>query len=292
MYLFLLPAFYNKNAMKTLTKISLLVALFVFTNAIKPEPEVLKYKTIEESVSKISEKLYAGKYEVSNLLYRIFINDLKQSKQLDKLAIALIDTLNWRDSLAYNEPYVVYYHTHPAYNNYPVVNVSYEGAELFCNWLSEKYNNFPKRKFKKVKFRLPSIKEWEMVAHGKNIVSEYPWEGSTLRNSKGYIMCNYTRVGDENLTVDTISKHPENEKLIAVAISDAADITAPVSSYWPNSIGLYNISGNVAEMVQEKGIAKGGGWKSYGYNVRIQSEIKYNKSQSDIGFRYVMEVLE
>ncbi|MEI7594351.1 MAG: SUMF1/EgtB/PvdO family nonheme iron enzyme [Bacteroidota bacterium] len=276
--------------MKTLTKISLLAALFVFTNAKKSEPDVLQRKTIEQSVSKISEKLYAGKYEVSNLLYRIFLNDLKQTKQFEKLAKAQIDTLNWRDTLAFNEPYVEYYHKHPAYNNYPVVNVSYEGAELFCSWLTDKYNSFSKRKFKKVKFRLPTLKEWESAAHAGDELSVYPWGGSFLRNTKGQYLCNFSSINNELVTTDSIKKTGVCPHYLN--FDDAADITAPVSSYYPNNFGIYNISGNVAEMVIEKGLAKGGSWKSFGYDVRIQSAKNYSKSASDIGFRYFMDDLE
>ena len=36
---------------------------------------------------------------------------------------------------------------------------------------------------------------------------------------------------------------------IAGRLNDNADVTAPVDSYWPNGYGLYNMSGNVEEMV-------------------------------------------
>ena len=36
----------------------------------------------------------------------------------------------------------------------------------------------------------------------------------------------------------------------------------PASSYFPNDFGLYNTSGNVAEMLFEEGLAIGGGWRS------------------------------
>ena len=33
--------------------------------------------------------------------------------------------------------------------------------------------------------------------------------------------------------------------------NDAADITAPVHSYWPNDFGLYNMAGNVEEFIKQ-----------------------------------------
>jgi formylglycine-generating enzyme len=38
---------------------------------------------------------------------------------------------------------------------------------------------------------------------------------------------------------------------VAGALNDAADIPAPVYSYWPNDYGLYNMAGNVAEWVMD-----------------------------------------
>ena len=101
-------------------------------------------KEINKSLVKVNTKLYASKYEVSNKIYSDFILALKQKKEYEKLQIAQIDTLRWIDKISYNEPYVKYYHSHPAYFNYPVVNVSYDGAQLFCEWLTETYNNNPK----------------------------------------------------------------------------------------------------------------------------------------------------
>lgn len=53
---------------------------------------------------------------------------------------ALPDTLVWRSKLAYNEPYVEYYFRHPAYNEYPVVGVSWVQATDYCAWRSDRVN--------------------------------------------------------------------------------------------------------------------------------------------------------
>jgi hypothetical protein len=52
------------------------------------------------------------------------------------------------------------------------------------------------------------------------------------------------------------------------------------------------MSGNVSEMIQEKGIAKGGSWVSPGNDVKILSEELYSKSSNHIGFRVFMQVIE
>jgi hypothetical protein len=48
----------------------------------------------------------------------------------------------------------------------------------------------------------------------------------------------------------------------------------------------------VNELVKEKGLIRGGGWKSPGYDVRIEAVDSYEKSANDIGFRYFVEIIE
>ena len=65
------------------------------------------------------------------------------------------------------------------------------------------------------------------------------------------------------------------------------DVTAPVYSYWPNSFNLYNMIGNVSEMVLEKGISKGGSWRNILEECRVGKDILYTKSEAWLGFRCV-----
>ena len=53
---------------------------------------------------------------------------------------ALPDTLVWRRPMAYNEPYVMYYFRHPAYNDYPVVGVDWLQSTDFCSWRTDRVN--------------------------------------------------------------------------------------------------------------------------------------------------------
>jgi formylglycine-generating enzyme required for sulfatase activity len=284
--------------MKKINLISIAVAVIgLFLMSFKSKPvkeESLNCKEIDKSVVKIQEKLFAGKFEVSNLLYREFLNGLSKNNKTDLLKVAKIDSSNWTDKLSYNQPMVELYFRHPAYSNYPLVNVSYEGANLFCEWLTNEYNSNPKRKFKKVIFRLPTESEWEQAASGGLTQNEYAWGNQLM--VKDHYMCNFQRMGDESIKYDTIKKQYTIEYSrnigIAGSINDNADITAPVSAYWPNQFGIYNVCGNVSEMVKERGIARGGSWKNVGGDVKIKSKKLYTKSQTDVGFRYFMEVIE
>jgi len=285
----------NKKKLLSLVLIlSFFMISFITKEKGKPDESVFNIKTIDKSVAKITDSLYAGKYEVSNLLYHIFEFDIIKNKKTELLKIALPDTLNWRDKYEYNEPYVELYFRHPAYQNYPLVNISYEAATMFCEWLTEKYNASLKRVFKKVLFRLPTEKEWETAAKGGNNISFYPWGDRLIQND--HIMCNCRFVGDESIKRDSLTGKliidPSGRAGLAGNLNDAADVTAPVDSYYPNTFGLYNVCGNVAEMVKEKGISRGGGWRSPGGDVKIKSRNHYEKSACDLGFRYFMEIIE
>jgi formylglycine-generating enzyme required for sulfatase activity len=249
----------------------------------KKDENTIDAKYIENSVAKISDNLYAGKYEVSNIMYQQFLNELEINNRTEDLKIAQIDSIGWMsDKQNYNQPLVTLYHKHPAYYNYPVVNISYEAANLFCAWLTEKYNAYPKRKFNKARFRLPTEVEWKFAAHGGHPNSVFS-NGDTIRASKnGAMMYNFNAVKYFKLIGNTSQAQ----------INENADILAPCKSYWANDYGLYNMSGNAAEMINDKGFAKGGSFLTGETSLRIDAIMYYQKSACDLGFRYFMDVVK
>ena len=280
--------------MKKLLIALIIIIGFGLISAKKQKDKVFSIKMIENSLSKVgknvSAKLYASKYETSNFLYLTFLNDLKNNNQIDKYNQAKIDTSKWEDGKNYRKPLREYYHKHSAFENFPVVNISYEGAILFCEWLSEKYNSAPKRKYQKVVFRLPTKKEWEKAAKGGLRGVSYPWGGPNLTNKQGCVSCNYYGLGANSIHFNKETK--KYEVITDLYFSESNALTCSVDNYSPNGYGLYNMSGNVKEMIAQKGISKGGGYLSTGYDVRIQSEDTYNTAANDLGFRYFIEILE
>jgi formylglycine-generating enzyme required for sulfatase activity len=178
----------------------------------------------------------------------------------------------------------IYYFQHDAYEDYPVVNIKKESAEAYCLWvqkrLSEKLKEFD------ISCRLPTKAEWTALAMGDpNVSTPYPF-GYYLRNYKGLFQCNFKALGDEYINAN-VDKTPAIAVNVTNYGADGAIYTTPSESYYPNGYGLYNICGNVAELVQEDQ-AMGGSWNSYGYDVRIASAQDYNGANPTIGFRPIL----
>ena len=86
---------------------------------------------------------YMDEVEVRNVDYREYLFWLQRVYGLSYEEVykkALPDTLVWRDKLGYNEPLVNQYFRHPAYNEYPVVGVSWKQATDYCAWRTDRVN--------------------------------------------------------------------------------------------------------------------------------------------------------
>jgi len=232
-------------------------------------------KFIPPGTTQISENFFADETEVSNGAWQEYEASIKTKygKNSAEYAAALPDTLVWRQKNSYNEPYVQYYYRHPAYKDFPVVGISYEQANAFCKWRTEKVKQFYLIAHKKeinCEYRLPTQQEWEMLADiAPSVISK---KGL---NEKGLPTFNHRWM------TDSIYKKYLNEKKIGL------DVTAPVYSYWKNTYGLFNLYGNVAEMINEKGICKGGGWCHLLDECRAGKNMVYEKPTSWLGFRCV-----
>ena len=73
---------------------------------------------------------------------------------------------------------------------------------------------------------------------------------------------------------------------------DGFTMTSPVATFFANGLALYDMIGNVAEMLDEKGKAAGGSWSHSPEASTITSVSNYNGADVKVGFRVFMEVIE
>ncbi|KAA8481653.1 gliding motility-associated lipoprotein GldJ [Arcticibacter tournemirensis] len=85
---------------------------------------------------------YMDETEVSNVDWREYLYWIQRNFPEDREYYynSLPDTLVWRRPLSYNEPYVENYLRHPAFQDYPVVGISWEQARDYAEWRTDRVN--------------------------------------------------------------------------------------------------------------------------------------------------------
>ncbi len=101
--------------------------------------------------------------------------------------------------------------------NYPVVHIAYEDAIAYCEWANR---------------RLPTEAEWESAAQGNFKNAVFPW-------------------GDELDSLNTNANTWQGNFPIQNESLDGFESIAPVKSYPPNSVGVYDMVGNVWEITAD-----------------------------------------
>ena len=127
----------------------------------------------------------------------------------------------------------------------PVVQVSWEQAALFCNWLSKKESlppSYVKRDGKWVSaetvgtgYRLPTEAEWEYCARFNNDkkLMKYPWGSRFPPSPKSG---NFADASAKDLLPNYLGNY-----------NDGYPAAAPSGVFKPNALGIYDMGGNVAE---------------------------------------------
>ncbi len=270
---------------------------FIKNSDLFKENEVVTYSRAEIDFDKLQKSFVAlnevehiGKFEVTNREYNLFLKNLKQMKNYDLYVKCMVDTNKWNTlfPMAFHDPMTNMYAWHPAYNNYPVVNISYEGAVAYCKWLTVQYNKqHPEGKY--VSFRLPSEQEWRYAAGSKNAKAISPFPNDNI------LTCDPTITGkkkSKNATDTTKNcMYLANIKTDKGYQADGGFQMLPVHTYPSNDLGLHNTFGNVAEFTSTKGIIKGGSWADLFSECTFDKNVTYSAPDPRVGFRIMMEVV-
>ncbi len=154
----------------------------------------------------------------------------KDTAYVDDEGRIVSDTTCWVNDFhnSENETYLRNYFSNPAYNDYPVVGVTWEQANAFCAWRTDYLLKGLGGEARYIqRYRLPTEAEWEYAARGKE-GTEFPWENKDVMNGDGCFYANF-KPDKGNYT------------------KDGNLITSKVGIYSANTNGLYDMAGNVAE---------------------------------------------
>ena len=144
------------------------------------------------------------------------------------------DTTCWVNDFqnADNERYMKLYFSNPAFDEYPVVGVTWEQANAFCVWRTNFLMKGLGGAAKQIqRYRLPTEVEWEYAARGKE-GNPFPWESVEVKSDKGCFYANF-KPDRGNYT------------------QDGSLITCKCGIFSANSNGLYDMAGNVAEWTRD-----------------------------------------
>lgn len=287
----------------------ILIVLFCLPYQRLLSQDLAVYKTPPNTVWLLNN-IYIDKTEICNIHWLEYLFYLTQDSAEINVKKAQPDTSVWLslgDTVRSR-----HYLTYPGYRYYPVVGISFEQAIRYCNWRSAVVNNKLQQDSSQhnifYQYRLPTEKEWILAASAELNISEYPFGykdvvgPSSLKNRKVKTYYNKITIPVELKVFknDLKNYNKNNEEIVFNVMKSFKDYFyfgdyAPRDSFdartQPNSLGLYHMIGNVAEMVQEENIAKGGSWFHFPNESMIQHKINYSKPEPWLGFRCVCDVL-
>ena len=182
--------------------------------------------------------------------------------------------------------------------DYPVAGVSWDDAQAFCQWLTEKERVEGKLP-QGMKYRLPTDEEWSRAVglakeegatpkdrDGKNTV-DFSW--GTVFPPAMAKMGNYA----DTAWHEKFPKEPWMEGYV-----DGYATTSPVGSFAPNAYGLYDMGGNVWQWCEDldeprgtSHVLRGASWSGMhrgdllsSFRCRFLSSSRFN----NVGFRCVL----
>ncbi|MCF8360242.1 MAG: formylglycine-generating enzyme family protein [Prolixibacteraceae bacterium] len=221
-----------------------------------------------------------SKYEITNTLYATFMS-LAGCDSLGNIGYLRLIDLRSRDTKIYWDKREGRFIPEKGYENYPVVNVTWDGAQFFCNFMRGG--------------RLPSEAEWEYAAKGGIFALKY----YTDQRIKSYDY--YQRYAGGN-----------NLAELGWFVDNSRGYCHKVGGKKPNLLGIHDMCGNVWEWCYDKynaefykrnndshdpmcltgpdvRVNRGGSWSNDAMYCRVTNRnyLRQGSCNKFLGFRYM-----
>jgi len=243
---------------------------------------------------------------ITNLEYKTFLADLLTQKRNDEYLMAEVKTENWVKQ-GYSD-FAKNYFESEKYNDFPVVNITYDGASLFCKWLQQEADIYAKRskvKTKELIIRMPYDEEWILAARDGYAKIAFENGYNTIYDlTEGLVDKNFTKraelVKKRVMRVDTMytqftTNHygwteKEMKDFFGKGFTYYKD--APADSIYMERMKVLGKIGRVSEMTGQRNGSKiwltGLSWKTKEDYQKLENEFRTNLCSPFVGFRIVV----
>lgn len=243
---------------------------------------------------------------ITNLEYKTFLADLLAQGRNQEYLIANINSNGW---LANNYPQLaLQYFNNEKYNDFPVVNVTNEGASLFCAWLQDEIVKYEKKnniKSNNLQIRLPLAEEWIYAAREGYAKIAFDKGYNTIYDEReGLVNKTFTKrvelVKKRVKRIDTLYTQyttnrygwKEDEILNFIAKGFSFYSPSPSDTIHTARMKVFGKLGRVSEIVYQKNSKKiwlcGLNWANIESYQKLESEFVNNESSPFVGFRIIV----
>jgi formylglycine-generating enzyme required for sulfatase activity len=180
---------------------------------------------------RITKPFYLGTYHVTRGQFRQFVANTKY--KTDAEMGMRPGAWGWdpgKKDLLFNKKYSWRNAGFEQSDEHPVVNVSWNDAVAFCQWLSKKDSKT---------YRLPTEAEWEYACRA----------GTTTRYYSGDDPETLAKVGN---VADAAAKAQFPFSPYTLKASDGFVFTSPAGFFKPNAFGLYDMHGNAFQWCSDR----------------------------------------